>query len=198
VSGALRSRDRPESILYVTALGFALIWPISHRVTLLTSQRARAAVYLVPIAPVLALIGARVASTDLRSAVIVLLAGVASVITLHRMDVWARTDSYWPPDTPRSLSPLTAALDRMGVRYAYANYWIAYRLWFDADERIVATQYPYTKLTQDRHWRLVPLPNPPARYPPWQREVEKHKHAFIVFRRYVRHNVGPFAVYARR
>lgn len=207
IYGAWRSRNRADSILYIAALGFVLIWPVSHRVTLLTSHP----VYLVVIAPIVALIVARLATTNALSVVVVLLVGVVSLVTLHRMNVWARTDrDRWPPETPRSLAPLAAALDRIGVRYAYANYWIAYRLSFDTRERIIATQYPYTRLTEDHFGRLVPVPNPPVRYPPWQRLVGEHEHAFIVFREesmpqrvlarhgYVRHTVGPFAVYARR
>jgi 4-amino-4-deoxy-L-arabinose transferase-like glycosyltransferase len=204
--GAWRSRHRAASLLYVVGAAFLVIWPVSHRVTLLTSHP----VYLVVLSPVLALLLAQLTTTEWRAVVLVLLAGAVSTVTLHRMDVWARTDpDHWPPTTPRSFTPLIRALQPRGVDRVYANYWIAYKLAFDSRERIVATQYPYTELTV-RDGALVPAPNPPARYPPWQEDVERDRsHGFVVFRHdpmprrllaahgYRRTIVGPFAVYTR-
>jgi len=99
-------------------------------------------------------------------------------------------------------------LDRLGVDRVYANYWVAYRLAFDTRERIVAAQNPYTPLAVE-HGRLVPFPDPRARYQPFQRDVRASSHGFVYFRYdpiprrvltehgYRRHLVGPFAVYAR-
>lgn len=202
--GAWRTRHAYASLLYVVAVVFVLLWPVSHRVTLLTSHP----VYLVVISPVAALLLAQLARADPAAVAVVAAVGVVSVVTLQRMDVWARTDpDHWPPPTPRSFRPLADALDRMGIHDVYANYWIAYKLAFDSRERIIATEYPYTSLVE-RHGQLVPEPPPATRYPPWQRRVERAPHAFVVFRHdrmprtlaehgYRRHLVGPFAVYAR-
>jgi hypothetical protein len=205
VYGAWRTRRRPASLLYVVAVAFLLIWPVSHRVTLLTSHP----VYLVVLTPVLALLLAQLATSRMRAAVLVVLVGLVSVVTLQRMDTWLRSDRpHWPPTVPRSFAPLARTLDRLHVHDVYANYWIGYKLAFDTHERIIATQYPYTGLVVERG-RLVPSPMQPVRYPPWERDVERANHAFVVFRHdvmprrvlaahgYERRLVGPFAVYAR-
>jgi 4-amino-4-deoxy-L-arabinose transferase-like glycosyltransferase len=205
VYGAWRTWGRRASILYVVASGFVLLWPVSHRVTLLTSHP----VYLVVVSPVLALLVAQIGTTWVRAAAVVALVGVVSVVTLHRMNVWFRTDpDHWPPNVPRSFAPLTAALERLGVRHVYANYWIAYKLAFDSREKIIATQYPYLSLVV-RDGQLVPSEELSPRYPKWYDEVTREPHAFVVFRHdpmprrvlaahgYRRTIVGPFAVYAR-
>ena len=204
--GAWRSRHSKASLIYFVAIAFVLIWPISHRVTLLTSHP----VYLIAVSPVLALLVAHPANQWLKAVALVAVLGVVSLVSLHRMDVWFRTDpDHWPPTLPRSLSPLGAALERLNVHEVYANYWIAYELTFDTSERVIGTEYLYTGL-KEKDGQLVPSPTPATRYRPYQRRVEQAKHAFVVFRHdpmprrllaahgYVRHLVGPFVVYARR
>jgi 4-amino-4-deoxy-L-arabinose transferase-like glycosyltransferase len=203
--GLRRSWATPASLLYVVSIVFMVAWPVSHRVTLLTSHP----VYLVVVSPVLALLLAQLATSELRAVTLVVLVGLVSVVTLHRMDVWFRLDeARWPPAVPRSFAPLAETLDRLGVDHVYANYWVAYRLAFDTRERIAAAQNPYTPLVVE-HGQLVPFPDPPVRYRPFQRDVRASRHAFIYFRYdpiprrvlarhgYRRHVVGPFAVYAR-
>jgi 4-amino-4-deoxy-L-arabinose transferase-like glycosyltransferase len=202
--GAWRTRRSPASLVFVVAAVFVLVWPVSHRVTLLTSHP----VYLVVVSPVAALLLAQLARGDASAAAVVVAVAAVSVVTLHRMDVWARTDpDHRPPNVPRSFTPLAEALERRGIHAVYANYWIAYKLAFDSRERIVATEYPYTSLVE-RGGQLVPAPTPATRYPPWQSRVEHAPHAFVVFRHdpmprtlaahgYRRRVVEGFAVYAR-
>ena len=205
VYGLRRSWETPASLLYVVAIVFMVAWPVSHRVTVLTSHP----VYLVVVSPVCALLLGQLATSGLRAVTIVALVGLVSVVTLHRMDVWfQRDEARWPPAVPRSFAPLAQELDRLGVDRVYANYWVAYRLAFDTRERIVAAQNPYTPLAVE-HGRLVPFPDPRARYQPFQRDVRASSHGFVYFRYdpiprrvltehgYRRHLVGPFAVYAR-
>jgi hypothetical protein len=68
------------------------------------------------------------------------------------------------PDVPlASMGPLIRSLEQLDVKHAYANYWIAYRLTYESNERVVLTD--------------------PAsvRYPPYDRAVRADPHAAYVF-----------------
>jgi hypothetical protein len=71
---------------------------------------------------------------------------------------------------PADFGPLIAELDRLGVDRVYADYWVAYRLDFETDERIVAGESP-----QERYARIgdkvVVLDNDHVRYRPYVDEV---------------------------
>lgn len=66
--------------------------------------------------------------------------------TLHKMDTYFRTVPVQPPVAPRDLGPLISTLDDLGVDRVYADFWLAYRLTFDTDERIIAAQNKFTEL----------------------------------------------------
>jgi hypothetical protein len=101
-------------------------------------------------------------------------------------------------------------LDRAHVRHVYAEYWIAYRLAFDTDERIIAVDNPLTG-TAVANGGLRPTPAPSPEYLPYQREVDRSsRYGAVTFRDlestepalaqlrqhgYRRVVVGPFAVY---
>ena len=53
----------------------------------------------------------------------------------------------------------------------YADFWLAYRLTFDTDERIIAAQNKFTKLTFEGG-QAVASRHPFIRYPPYERKVE--------------------------
>jgi dolichyl-phosphate-mannose-protein mannosyltransferase len=205
--GAVVTRARNVSILYAVAAVFPLIWPISHRVTVLTSAPS----FLIVLSPVLALLVAQLATTELRGVLVLAAALVVSIVSIDRMDAWLGSGQpHWPPTVPRSLSPLVTTLDRLRLDRVYANYWIAYRLTFDTDEHVVAAQYPYKGLRLECG-RAEPAPAAPGRYAPYQREVRGSPHGFVFFRSdpldrgvlrtlarggYRRQSVGPFLVYA--
>jgi len=66
-----------------------------------------------------------------------------------------------------SFDPLRKALDEHGVRHVYTDYWTAYRLAFESNEKIIA----------------APIPGDEAvRYPPYQDEVARDPRAGIVIR----------------
>ena len=73
---------------------------------------------------------------------------------------------------PADFGPLIAELDRLHVDRAFADYWVAYRLDFETDERIVAAESP-----QERYARVgrkvVVLDNDHVRYPPYVEEVDR-------------------------
>ena len=65
---------------------------------------------------------------------------------------------------PRSLGSLIPFLQSRGFTAVYANYWVAYRLDFESEERIIATPADAT-----------------ARYEPYQRKEAANPHPVYVF-----------------
>jgi 4-amino-4-deoxy-L-arabinose transferase-like glycosyltransferase len=205
--GAVRLWRTNASLLFVLAIAFPLIWAISRRVSSETGKP----IFLVVVTPVLVLLVALLARGPKSAAVVLIVACAVSVVTLHRMQVWFRTDvDQFPPSTPRSLAPLEATLRRLGVSRVYANYWIAYRLAFDSDERIIATNDQFDHAVV-RDGQVTPVPSPDVRYRDYQRRVAASRHGFVFFRAdeantpivpllrrrgYRRVVVGPFVVFA--
>jgi hypothetical protein len=210
VYGAFKARRQSSSILYVVAAVFPFIYMISPK-TVFSLGTPR---FIVVLGPVLALLLAQVATSYVRAAMILALAGVISVVTLHRMDEWFRQSR--PPTTyakglgprqtvqavPRDLGPLVSALDRLGLKHIYADYWLAYRLDFDTRERVVAVESRFAAL---------PSFQEDVRYRPYDREVKRARHGFVFYRQtvgsvpivpqleqhgYRRHVVGSYVIYA--
>jgi hypothetical protein len=206
VYGAVRTRRRNVSLLFLTVAVFPWIYAISPQT--LNSGEPR---YVMILTPVLGLLFAQVATNYSRAVVVLALACVVSVVTLHRMETYyVDTTSKEFPLAPRDLRPLISTLDRLGLDHVYANYWLAYRLDFDTRERIIAVQSKFTHLTF-AGGQAIPSHNPFVRYPPYEREVQAAHHGFVFFRQtihtvpivaqlerhgYRRYLVGPFVVYA--
>jgi hypothetical protein len=218
VYGAVKTRHRNVSILYFVAIVFPFIYLISPK----TSWAVGTPRFIVVLTPVLALLLAQFATTFRRGAAILLLVGVVSVVTLHRIDRWFRSE---PPQTthvkgwgprhiaqwvPRDLGPLVSALDRLRLDRVYADYWLAHRLTFDTRERIVAAESRFTGLRVE-DGQAVPLSDQKARHPPYEREVEAARHGFVFYREivdsvpivgrleqqgYRPHTIGSYVVYA--
>ena len=209
VYGAFKARRRSTSILYVVAAVFPFVYVISPK-TVFSLGTPR---FIVVLGPVLALLFAQVATTYVRAALILALAGVVSVVTLQRMDAWF--GQARPPTTyakgfgarqvvqavPRDVGPLVSALDTLGLKHVYADYWLAYRLDFDTRERIVAVE--------SRFGASPPLAE--VRYRPYARAVKRARHGFVFYRPtvdtvpivprlerhgYRRHVVGSYVIYA--
>jgi hypothetical protein len=210
VYGAFKARRQTSSILYVVAAVFPFVYVISPK-TVFSLGTPR---FIVVLSPVLALLLAQVATTYLKAALILALAALVSVVTLHRMDEWFRQSR--PPATyakglgprqavqavPRDLGPLVHALDRLGLDHVYADYWLAYRLDFDTRERIVAAE---------SRFGTIPSSQEDVRYRPYDREVKRARHGFVLYRQtagtvpivrqleqhgYRRHVVGSYVIYA--
>ena len=62
---------------------------------------------------------------------------------------------------PRSFEPLIARLDELGLRRVYASYWIAFRLTFETDERIIAADMRPAALRGTPEGYVIPLPDDP-------------------------------------
>jgi hypothetical protein len=110
--------------------------------------------------------------------------------------------------------PLISTLDELGVDRVYADFWVAYRLDFETNERIIASQNKFTHLTFVGG-QAIASHHPYIRYRPYEREVESAPHhGFVFFRASLgrvrgivaqlqehgyRHLVvGPFVVYVLR
>jgi hypothetical protein len=192
IYGAFRTRHKNSSILYFVAAVFPFIYVISPK----TVSAVGTPRFIVVLTPILALLFAQVATKYLRAVAILALAGVISVVTLHRMDVWFRAvpaqttlaKGLGPRHTvqwvPRDLRPLISALDGLGLDHVYADYWLAYRIDFDTRERIVAVENGFTQVTFEGG-QAIPSPQPDVRYPPYDREVQGARHGFIFYRQTV-------------
>jgi len=216
--GAFKARHRSSSILYVVVAVFPFVYVISPK----TVHSLGTPRFVVVLGPVLALLLAQMATRYLRAVVILALACVVSVVTLHRMDEWFRGRPSQTTQArglgprhavqwvPRDLGPLVSALNRLGLDHVYADYWLAYRLDFDTRERIVAIENRFENLTFERG-RVTPSVQPDVRYRPYDREVRRARHGFVFYRQtvgsvpivarleqhgYRRHVVGSYIVYA--
>jgi dolichyl-phosphate-mannose-protein mannosyltransferase len=218
VYGAFRTRHRSSSLLYVVPAVFPFVYVISPK-TVYSLGTPR---FIVVLGPVLALLLAQMATKYVRAAAILALAGVVSVVSLHRMDDWFRGQ---PPQVthakglgprhvaqwvPRDLGPLVSVLDTLGLDHVYADYWLAYRLDFDTRERVVAVENRFTGLTFELG-QAIPSFQPDVRYRPYDRKVRRARHGFVFYRQtvgsvpivaqlerhgYRRYVVDSFVVYA--
>ena len=203
--GAVRTWRRSISILYLTVAVFPWLYAISPLT--LNSGEPR---YVVILTPVIALLLAQVATSFPRAVAVLAIAFAVTAVTLHRMDVYVRSAPADFPVAPRDLGPLIATLDRLGLDRVYANYWLAYRLDFDTDERIVAVKNKFTRL-RFADGQATPAHDPYVRYEPYEREVNAARHGFVFFDQtiksipivpqlerygYRRVEVGPFIIYA--
>jgi hypothetical protein len=114
--------------------------------------------YLTLLVPIVALLLAwaflgRQRSLAVPFMIVTLALSTTTLVWMDRRDMTTVT----APDVkmPERFGPLVALLDDSGIRRVYANYWIAYRLMFETNERIIAR--PYVA----------------SRYPPYSRAVER-------------------------
>ena len=204
--GAYVSRGRPVSLLYTVCLVYPFVMAISPR-----SYGTIDPHYLTTLMPVFALLVAQLARSVLSSA-LVLVAGAALTFGwVHASYDRARHDTSDSSATPRSIAPLIATLDGLHVDRVYTTYWIAYRLDFESNERIIAVENKFDRVSI-RDGDVVPGPDPFVRYRPYERSVRTStRHAFVFLRNYqpqtgvvpmllthgyTPHDVQTFVVYA--
>jgi hypothetical protein len=150
--------------------------------------------YLALLAPILALVVASML-VDLRAASLVLVAASAlTVIALVRLrDAGGIAPGAPDVRAPTTVAPLIRTLDRRGITRASANYWVAFRVTFLTEERIVVA------------------PNGGDRYPPYSQLVARSSRVAQIFvagsategpqrpallaRGYKRLQAGPYIVY---
>lgn len=218
VYGFVTSIRRDVSILYVVVLVFPVVWALSPKTSLALGTPR----FVVALTPVLALLLAQLATGWRRGAAILALALVVSVVTLQRTEQWfsdtpretTHAEGLGPRHTvqwvPRDLGPLVERLDELGLSRVYAEYWLAYRLNFDTEERIIAAHNAFVEVTVE-DGQAVPTTLDRDRYPPYTDEVREARHGFVFYRQYIdtipivpdlerlgyrRHDVANFAVYA--
>ena len=75
-----------------------------------------------------------------------------------------------------------AELDRLGVDRVFTNYWLAYRLDFDTNERIVAVENGFDTLVVRRDGDVIPTHDPVVHLAaPTRTACEPGPHGFVFF-----------------
>lgn len=174
VYGAWKTRRTNTSILYVVMAVFPFLYAISEWTVESSDPR-----YLVVLTPVLALLAAQVATTYWRGVALLALGCFVSFVVLHK--VIENAEALPQPQPPPSFKPLIAELDRLGVHRVYSSYWVAYRLAFESNERIIAVKNDFTAVSWDGH-QAQPKLGAFIRYPPYERKVREGRHAFVFYR----------------
>jgi len=170
---AVRAGRDTRSLVYVVAIVFPFVYAISQWTIESSDPR-----YLVVFTPVLALLFAQLATTRVRGAVLIALAAATSIVVLHNAVVLGSAPAT---DPPRDFRPLISTLDRLGVHYVYGSHWVVYRLAFETNERIIGVKNDWGPV----HWNGTQADVTPGsyiRYPPYERAVRAHRHAFVFYR----------------
>lgn len=158
----IRKRRTNLSLLAAIALAFPLIAATSTFTWIVDEPR-----YLYILSPALILLFSVWLTTWQRAAMAISVAIALTSFGLYRMSdspyFWERADGMF---VPADFRPLIAELDRLGVDRVYADYWVAYRLDFTTDERIIAAESPQERYAL-RAGRVVVLDNDHVRYPPY-------------------------------
>jgi hypothetical protein len=189
--GAVRLRNRPASLLFVTALLFPVLYVLAPYTAGVTGNPR----YLTVIVPVLALLAAMPVRTAAAGGVLLAGATALSFVTLSRANAWFQETPH--PTTqvrglgardvnmlvPRDLGPLIASLERLRVKHVYTDYWLAYRLDFDSHEQITATENRLIGMTFQGRQATPTLLH--TRYEPYARAVAAAPHSFLFYRRLV-------------
>ena len=173
VYGAIRTRKRDVSLIYFVAFVFPFVYAISEWTIESSDPR-----YLVVFTPLLPLLLSQLATTRLRGSLLIALGVATTVVVLHHAMVLQAAP---PKDPPRNFGPLIAALDRLDVHYVYSTHWVVYRLAFETRERVIGAKNEWGPL----HWngtQAMVTPDSYIRYPPWERTVRDHRHAFVFYR----------------
>ena len=126
----------PMLLISIIVVAYPFLYSLSPFTWYLSEPR-----YLILLIPFVALLFAWL----LRRSAIATILVASFMASLSVVGIWAATENdALTPDivgtvVPTDMDPLVARLDRLEVRYVYAHYWIAYRLAFESDERIIAT-----------------------------------------------------------
>jgi 4-amino-4-deoxy-L-arabinose transferase-like glycosyltransferase len=182
----VRRPRRFEPLLLIAAT-FPFLYAASSFTFLVAEPR-----YLVFVAPVIALLGgaALVRGGPGLAAGGVVVAGAISVAGLVQLEQQGR---YAPLRVPADIAPVLDTLDTHGVDRVLANYWIAYRITFESDERIIASPSGF--------WRYRPY-HDAVRADPMPGRVflassanERRERAALLRRGYARLTAEGFVVY---
>jgi 4-amino-4-deoxy-L-arabinose transferase-like glycosyltransferase len=150
-------RPSTASLVMLTAVLFPFVYAVSPYTWFVGEGR-----YVLFLAPLLTLLlayafagrGVRTAAAVLAVCVVVSAAGLLRMRGLtepYAVDV----------HVPRHFGALADALDRVGVRRVFANYWVAYRLTFETREKVIASPATGSR-RYDRYDRQVASAPRPA------------------------------------
>jgi 4-amino-4-deoxy-L-arabinose transferase-like glycosyltransferase len=150
--------------------------------------------YLVLLAPLLALLVAPLL-TNLRVAAVALAAALGlTVVALVRLrDSGGIAPGAPDIRAPVELGPLVRALERHHVTRAWANYWVAYRITFQTDERIIAA--PTDGARYPRYNALISASERPAHVFVAGTSEEPAQRPRLLHAGYKRLRAGDFVVY---
>jgi 4-amino-4-deoxy-L-arabinose transferase-like glycosyltransferase len=173
--GFVKTRRSKASMLFLVALVFPFLYALSPWTVESGDPR-----YLSVLTPVLALLLAQLAVRPSAGAALVLAAGALTFTMLHTS--YREAEAAVPGfGAPRDFRPLIRTLDRLGVKYVYSSHWIAYRLAFETNERIIGVKNDMASVTF-AHGQAQPALNPFfIRYPPYELKVRAGRHAFIFY-----------------
>ena len=173
VVGAVRTRTRDVSLLYLVTVVFLAVFPFSSKTFATDAPR-----YLTVLMPVFALLVAQPARSLRRAVPLLAVAGAVSAAVLVGMVHWNKPPAV--DNTPLDFGPLIRKLDALGIDRVYADYWIAYRLDFATRERIIAVEGDFGRLgVRDRRLLPPPLGSNVIRYPPYDPKVRDARHAYV-------------------
>lgn len=148
---AWRHRRQPVSLLAVVLIGYPLMYAISP-----ASWNASEPRYALLSLPALALVLAYPLRTVRAAWAGVAVAAGLCALTLVKMD--NSTQVLQGGYNPRHYAPLIADLDRSRVDRVYSDYWIAYRLTFETDERIIASHANLARVSLRHGHAFAPSP----------------------------------------
>ena len=177
--GAYRTRRSNASLIYLVAIVFPFLYAISAWTVESSDPR-----YLVVLTPVLPLLLAQLTSRAWITIPLLLALAALSANIVHMMNAEQAVPGTGPP---RDFKPLIHTLDGLGVRYVYSTHWIAYRLAFETNERIIAVKSNFNGISF-AHGQAQPTPESWVRYPPYERKVRAGRHAFVFYSADVRGN----------
>lgn len=183
----LRRRGRLGPLVAVV-VAFPFLYAASSFTWLVEEPR-----YLVLLTPVLALLVAEGLRRPPVAAVALAVAFALSLTGLERMEGSFRYETRTGHvDVPDDLGPLLDALDTRGVRTVRADYWLAERITFESQERIVASSHRYPPFTE-----RVEASASPARVFVAGAPAERRSRPRLLTAGYDRIETGGFALYAR-
>jgi len=170
--------------------------------------------YLVLVGPLLALVVVTAGGTPGRAIAIacaLVVLSVAGIVLLDRRDVPSAYSEGVA--VPADIGPLLRTLEAHGVRHAFADYWVGWRIVFDTDEKIIAVK-GQGPLPLEPHRRNPRDPGERGRWPPFYSAVvadpdaayvfvagsarEARSRARLLAAGYHRLRTGDFIVYVRR
>src|SRR3954447_13867676 len=176
VFGFVKTRRTNASMLYVIAICFPFFYAISAWTVESSDPR-----YLIVLTPVLALLLAQLAFRPIAGLVVVLAAAAITATSLHHFYRGAQAAQATNAGAPSDFGPLIRTLDRLGVHYVYSTHWVAYRLAFETNERIIGVKNDFTSVSF-AHGQAEPALGFFIRYPPYERKVRAGRHAFVFYR----------------